>query len=104
MATQTNRRLQVFVTFRIQQLEEKILQRCSIDHFPGKKEEANLQNESEPHPVKNETARLRQIITDCLTCRISKIQKEFFEHTGRESNAHSSQDGNVNLHVNIPSL
>lgn len=62
------------------------------------KEEANLQNENEPHPMKNETARMRLIITDCLICRISKIQKGFFKHTVRKSKTHSSQDGNVNSH------
>lgn len=47
--------------------------------------EENLQNESKPHSVKNETARLRWIITDCLICRISKIQKELFKHIGRKA-------------------
>lgn len=48
------------------------------------KEEANLQNESKPQPMKNETARVRLIITDCLTCKISKTGKEFFKHIGRK--------------------
>lgn len=52
-------------------MEQKAIQRCNTDYFTGMKEETNLQNE--PLSMKNETARLKQIITDCLICRISKI-------------------------------
>lgn len=60
------------------------------------KEEANLQNE--PYSMKNETARLRRIITDCLICRISKILLQAYR---QKSKAHFSQDGIVNLHFII---
>lgn len=70
------------------------IQSCNTDHFPGTKE-ANPQNET--HSTTNELAILKQIITGCLICRISKIQKEFFKHTDRKGKPYFSQDGFVNL-------
>lgn len=86
----------MLVKYKTQQMEQKAIQRCNTDHFTGMKEETNFQNE--PLSMKNETARLKQIITDCLICRISKILLQAYR---QKSKAHSSQDGIVNLHFTV---
>jgi hypothetical protein len=48
--------------------------------------------------MKNATARLRLIITDCLIFKISKTGKELFKQVGRKSKTHSTEVEIVNLH------